>query len=244
MPIIDRLFLGFNAAQKRNLFYTVGIMCHKLGLESTTLGAVKTMMTDRFNAVPATSANAFAILGLLEGLNQLLQSLGLHCSCPRLFSASKRCTFWLPPFPSLPSITLVFLILELSNGGQLVFYITKKRKTKFPTLPHTEPGRPYIVFPLFLMIGGGTWSVAILQKLKKMDATVYIWYNSRWEARGAFFDRVHDPRNWATCTQFTSPERNLVKLKDGPKRSAGDEQDEQDEEVGVAGAKEAGQGLK
>ncbi|KAI8839379.1 hypothetical protein BJ741DRAFT_599179 [Chytriomyces cf. hyalinus JEL632] len=244
---IEKLFPGFTPAQKRNLlFYTIGIMCYKLGLESA-LGAVKTMMTERFNSNPATSANAFATLGLLEGLNQLMQSLGSIAVAPLIFRF-KTPHVLAVAISFFATLSLVFLILEPATGGKLVTYIVKNGKD-VPDPSTYGNWSPYILFPLFLLIGGAYGIIELIRrviprdivggdvaKLKKMDATVHIWYEVAGTG-GAFFSAFMIQKLghvYAMCVvpplfiaaavswfQVSSPERNLAKIQNGPKRSIG-----------------------
>ncbi|KAJ3232994.1 hypothetical protein HDU81_002561 [Chytriomyces hyalinus] len=242
---IEKLFPGFTPSQKRNLlYYTIGIMCYKLGLESA-LGAVKTMMTERFNSNPATSANAFATLGLLEGLNQLTQSCGSIAVAPLVFR------FKTPHVLSVAisffaALSLIFLIMEPATGGKLVTYIVKNGKD-VPDPSTYGNWSPYILFPFYLLIGGAYGIIELIRrviprdivggdaaKLKKMDATVHIWYEVAGTG-GAFISAFMIQKLghvYAMCVvpplfiaaafswfQVSSPERNLAKLENKPKRS-------------------------
>ncbi|KAI9328734.1 hypothetical protein BDR26DRAFT_923318 [Obelidium mucronatum] len=247
MSAIEKLFPGFTAEQKRNLlFYTVGIMCYKLGLESA-LGAVKTMMTERFNSNPETSGNAFAIIGLLEGLNQLCQSLGSIAVAPLIFRF-KTPRVLATAITVFAALALVFLIIEPATGGQVVSYITKNGKES-PDPKTYGNWTPYLIFPLFLSIGIAYGIIELIRrviprdivggdvaKLKKMDATVHIWYEVAGTS-GAFFSAfmiqklghvyamsVSPPLfilaafSW---WQVSSPERKISeKVLNAPKRSA------------------------
>ncbi|KAI9342278.1 hypothetical protein BDR26DRAFT_908253 [Obelidium mucronatum] len=200
-------------------------MCYKLGLESA-LGAVKTMMTERFNSNPETSANAFATIGLLEGLNQLCQSLGSIAVAPLIF---------------------LFLIIEPATGGQIVRFITVNGKES-PDPATYGKWTPYLLFPLFLAIGVAYGIVELIRrviprdivggdvaKLKKMDATVHIWYEVAGTG-GAFFSAFMIGKLghvYALCVspplfifaavswwQVSSPERKIPeKIANAPKRS-------------------------
>ncbi|KAJ3231006.1 hypothetical protein HDU81_004087 [Chytriomyces hyalinus] len=245
MSTIDKLFPGFTQEQKRNLlFYTVGIMCYKLGLESA-LGAVKTMMTERFNSNPATSANAFTTLGLLEGLNQLMQSLGSIAVAPLIFRF-KTPHVLSAAISFFAAISVVFLVLEPATGGKLVTYVTKNGK-EVPDPSTYGDWSPYLIFPLFLLIGGPYGIIELIRrviprdivggdvgKLKKMDATVHIWYEVAGTG-GAFFSAFMIQKLghvYAMCVvpplfiaaafswyQVSSPDRNMAKLKDRWKTS-------------------------
>ncbi|KAI8830827.1 hypothetical protein BJ741DRAFT_581170 [Chytriomyces cf. hyalinus JEL632] len=233
---VEKLFPGFTAEQKRNLlFYTIGIMCYKLGLESA-LGAVKTMMTERFNSNPATSANAFCRSTLLkEGKGtapahvnvKLMQSLGSIAVAPLIFRfktphvLSAAITFF-------AALSVVFLILEPATGGQIVSYIVKNGKD-VPDPSTYGNWSPYLLFPLFLLIGGAYGIIELIRrviprdivggdvaKLKKMDATVHIWYEVAGTG-GAFFSAFMIQK--LGHVYAISPERNLSKLADAPKRS-------------------------
>ncbi|KAI9349591.1 major facilitator superfamily domain-containing protein [Obelidium mucronatum] len=239
-------FPGFTAEQKRNLlFYTIGIMCYKLGLESA-LGSVKTMMTERFNSNPATSGNAFATIGLLEGLNQLCQSLGSIAVAPLIFRF-KTSRVLATAITFFAAITLVFLIMEPATGGQIVSYITKNGKES-PDPKTYGSWTPYILFPLFLSIGIAYGIIELIRrviprdivggdaaKLKKMDATVHIWYEVAGTS-GAFFSAFMIQKLghvYAMCVcpvlfiaaaaawyQITSPERKISAKVANVKRSA------------------------
>ncbi|KAI9328426.1 hypothetical protein BDR26DRAFT_912774 [Obelidium mucronatum] len=168
------MFPGFTAEQKRNLmFYTIGIMCYKFGIESA-LGSVKTMMTERFNSNPQTTANAFATIGILEGLNQLCQSLGSIAVAPLIFRFKT---------PRVLAVAITPI-----TGGQLS-----------PDPETYGNWTPYLIFPLFLAIGICHGIVELIRrviprdivggdstKLKVMDSSVHMWYEVAGTS-GAFF---------------------------------------------------------
>ncbi|KAJ3016194.1 UNVERIFIED_CONTAM: hypothetical protein HDU68_012371 [Siphonaria sp. JEL0065] len=243
----DKLFPGFTVQQKRNLFfYTVGIMCYKFGLESA-LGSVKTMMTERFNANPSTSSNAFATIGLLEGLNQLCQSLGSIAVAPLIYRF-KTPRVLATAITVFASLCLVFLIMEPITGGKLVIYVIKNGKNS-PDPETYGDWSPYIIFPLFLSIGVAYGIVELIRRviprdivggdasmLKKFDASVHIWYEVA-GTTGALFSAfmiqklghvyamsICPPLFLAAAyswSQVTSPERKIsAKIQNAPKRSA------------------------
>ncbi|KAI9342324.1 hypothetical protein BDR26DRAFT_836570 [Obelidium mucronatum] len=241
---IEKLFPGFTSEQKRNLlFYTIGIMCYKLGLESA-LGAVKTMMTERFNSNPETSPNAFAIIGLLEGLNQLCQSLGSIAVAPLIFRFKTPRVLG-SAILFFAALTLVFLIIEPATGGRIVTYLTVNGKES-PDPSTYGNWTPYLIFPLFLAIGIAYGIVELIRrviprdivggdvaKLKKMDATVHIWYEVAGTG-GAFFSAfmiqklghvyalIVSPPLFilaaASWLQVSSPDRN-IRVVNAPNRT-------------------------
>ncbi|KAI9328628.1 hypothetical protein BDR26DRAFT_873758 [Obelidium mucronatum] len=220
---IEKLFPGFTSTQKRDLlYYTIGIICYKLGLESA-LGSLKTMITERFNADPSTSANAFATIGLLDGLNTLCQALGAIALAISFFAAC----------------CLVFLIMEPIAGGRVIQYVTKNGK-RVPDTATYGSWTPWILFPLGFVIFISYGVIELIRrviprdivggdvnKLKKMDSHVA-------GTGGAFFSAYMIQtlgHVYALCTvpplflgaawcwyQLSSPERKVSNVE-GPKRS-------------------------
>ncbi|KAJ3016935.1 UNVERIFIED_CONTAM: hypothetical protein HDU68_011943 [Siphonaria sp. JEL0065] len=241
---IENLFPGFTAEQKRNLlFYTVGIVCYKLGLESA-LGSIKTMMTERFNSNASTSVNAFATIGLLEGLNTLCQALGAIAVAPLVFKF-KTPQVLAVAISFFAACCILFLVLEPATGGRAIEYIMKNGK-RVPDPSTYGSWNPYLLFPVCFMIFIAYGIIELIRrviprdivggdaaKLKKMDSTVHIW-NEVAGTGGAFFSAFMIQKLghvYAMCAvpplfiaaafawyKVTSPERKS-KSQESPKRS-------------------------
>ncbi|KAJ3234261.1 hypothetical protein HDU81_001546 [Chytriomyces hyalinus] len=237
MSQIEKLLPGFDANEKRNLaFYTFGIMCYKFGLESA-LGALKSMMTERFNSNPSTSANAFATIGILESLNQLMQTLGAIAAAPLIFRF-KTPRVLANAILVFAILNVVFLILEASTGGKVVSYMINKNGKSVPDPSTYGNWSPYIIFPLFLIIGVAYGVTELIrrviprdivggdvEKLKKMDSSVHMLYEIAGTA-GAFLSAFMIQKIghvYAMCLvppffftssfcmyKLQSPERNIV----------------------------------
>ena len=103
----------FTDAEARNvLFYALGIMLYKFGLE-TFLGSIAVTAADGFSA-----GSAFALLGALQGANQAAQAVGSIIVSP-LVARSPTSRVLASSVLGLALMSLVLIITEASTGGTL-----------------------------------------------------------------------------------------------------------------------------
>lgn len=188
----------FSPKEKRNiLFYIIGIMLYKFGLEAFN-GAVVTLATNRYDQdahMAGRSPQTFERIGLLSGLNQAFQCVGSILIAPLV----KR---W--PVRTVLSIsiivfaifTAVLMIIDASTGG----YIKPTNFTPNGTYDFSYYGRydTDIIIPIYCITGIAYGMVELIrriiprdivggdvEKLQRMDSLVHIFYEVSGTA-GAF----------------------------------------------------------
>eukprot|EP00128_Syssomonas_multiformis_P011615 Colp12_sorted_trinity150504_noHs@16414 len=173
---------SFSTIEKRNIaLYIIGIMCYKFALESY-LTSINNLAVGRFGK----GAQA---LGILVGFNQAMQCVGSILVAPvvRWFSTKGvlSTSIWL-----FAIVSALIPIVNAATGG---------------LLPTNEDNQNYgdwnanIIFPIFLLSGVFHGIVELIrrviprdvvggdvEKLKRMDATVHIFYEVAGTG-GAFF---------------------------------------------------------
>ncbi|KAI5803979.1 major facilitator superfamily domain-containing protein [Peziza echinospora] len=165
---------AYSAMERRNIaIYVVGIMFYKLGLEAFN-GSIVTLATDRFKAT-----NAFEKLGVLQGLNQAFQCVGAILIAPLIKRWPTR-TVLAVAVSIFGILTAVLLIVDASTGG----------KIKVPGGKVTYGSwNPNALFPIYCSTGIAYGMVELIRrviprdivggdvnKLRRMDATVHIFY--------------------------------------------------------------------
>lgn len=103
----------FSDDEARNvLFYVLGIMLYKFGLEAY-LGSVAVTAADGFSAT-----TAFALLGALQGANQAAQCVGSILVAPLVAKAAtnrvQAASVW-----GLGLMSITLIALEAATGGTL-----------------------------------------------------------------------------------------------------------------------------
>ncbi|KAF9163721.1 hypothetical protein BGX21_000740 [Mortierella sp. AD011] len=167
----------FTALERRNIIiYMVGIM-----LEAFT-GSITLLATDRFKG------STFENLAILQGLNQAFQCVGSIAIAPLIKRFPTRSVLS-AAIALFGLLSAVIIVIEVSTGG------------KVPLDGKTRSGSwsPYILFPVYSIIGICHGMVELIRrvipkdivggdviKLKRMDATVHIFYEVAGTA-GAFF---------------------------------------------------------
>eukprot|EP00026_Physarum_polycephalum_P007360 Phypoly_transcript_07419.p1 GENE.Phypoly_transcript_07419~~Phypoly_transcript_07419.p1 ORF type:complete len:537 (+),score=55.41 Phypoly_transcript_07419:76-1611(+) len=157
----------FTSLEKRNIaLFIAGIMCFKFGFESLG-GSVAQFVLSRFLT---DSVSTLSLLLILYGISQSLGSM-LVSQLIRVFRASTVIAAAMIVFAALVS---TYILLEFFTGGTL-----------------TKEGNwdPYLIFPIYICIGGCLGVMELVrrvipafivgtdsEKLKKMDATVHIFY--------------------------------------------------------------------
>lgn len=155
----------FTPKEKKNItLFIIGIMCFKFAFESLG-GSVNQFVLQRIPSVSTLS-----LLVIFYGIAQSLGSI-LVSQLVRVFRASKVISCAIGLFASLG---LLYIIIDASTGG---------------TRQHRGSWNPYIIFPIYIAMGGCLGVMELVrrvipshivgtdpEKLKKMDATVHIFY--------------------------------------------------------------------
>ncbi|KAF8985762.1 hypothetical protein CPC16_010169 [Podila verticillata] len=174
---------NFTSIEKRNLvIYMAGIMMYKFGLEAFT-GSITLLAQDRFKM-----ESRYTNLAILQGLNQAFQCVGSIAIAPliRRFPTKSVLSGSIFCFALLSAL---IIIIDVATGGQIAVGKTQ-RYGEWNSL---------ILFPIYSIIGICHGMVELIRrvipkdivggdvlKLKRMDATVHIFYEVAGTA-GAFF---------------------------------------------------------
>ncbi|KAF9201982.1 hypothetical protein BGZ59_002407 [Podila verticillata] len=174
---------NFSSIEKRNLvIYMAGIMMYKFGLEAFT-GSITLLAQDRFKM-----ESRYTNLAILQGLNQAFQCVGSIAIAPliRRFPTKSVLSGSIFCFALLSAL---IIIIDVATGGQIAVGKTQ-RYGEWNSL---------ILFPIYSIIGICHGMVELIRrvipkdivggdvlKLKRMDATVHIFYEVAGTA-GAFF---------------------------------------------------------
>ncbi|KAK7512315.1 hypothetical protein IWZ03DRAFT_55600 [Phyllosticta citriasiana] len=177
----------FSPAEKRNIaLYIAGIMCYKFGLEAFN-GSITALATNRYDweaEQAGVKAKTFQRVGLLQGLNQAFQCVGAILIAPlikrwptRLVLSAAIIVFGV--------LTALLLIIDASTGGKIrpssvtddddySYYGDYNTDGMIPV--YTIAGIAYGMVELIRrviprdIVGGN------VQKLRRMDALVHIFY--------------------------------------------------------------------
>ncbi|KAG0345283.1 hypothetical protein BG004_003819 [Podila humilis] len=176
-------FEDFTALERRNvLIYMAGIMMYKFGLEAFT-GSITVLITERF-----TDQNNFRNLGALQGLNQAFQCVGSIAIAPliRRFPTKSVLSGSILCFGLFSAL---IMIIDASTGGS----------TPLNGVQRKGDWNSLLLFPIYSVIGIFHGMVELIRrviprdivggdvlKLKRMDATVHVFYEIAGTA-GAFF---------------------------------------------------------
>ncbi|KAK9357180.1 hypothetical protein V1504DRAFT_482263 [Lipomyces starkeyi] len=192
-------FRQFTPMEKRNIaIYIVGIMLYKFGIEAFN-GSIIALATNRYDYDAITSnttARTFERVGLLTGLNQAFQCVGSILIAPLI----KR----FPTKNVLSCAILVFgiftailLIVDAATGGTFVPEAFRDEHPKDDFSYYGDYNTDGII-PIFCVTGIAYGMVELIrrviprdivggnvQKLRRMDALVHIFYEVAGTA-GAF----------------------------------------------------------
>lgn len=177
----------FSAKERRNIvLYILGIMLYKFGLEAFN-GSITALATNRYDydaEVAGTPKKTFERVGLLQGLNQAFQCVGAILIAPlikrwptRLVLSCAIVMFGL--------LTAILLIVDAATGGRIrpssitddedfSYYGDYDTDGMIPI--YTIAGIAYGMVELIRrviprdIVGGN------VQKLRRMDALVHIFY--------------------------------------------------------------------
>lgn len=161
----DEVKVEFTKKEKRNIsLFIAGIMCFKFAFESLG-GSVNQFVLNRIPGV-----TTLALLVIFYGIAQSVGSI-LVSQLVRVFRASRVISFFIACFAGLG---LLYILLEACTGG---------------TQTTAGNWNPYGIFPIYICMGGCLGVMELVRrvipsnivgtnpdKLKKMDATVHIFY--------------------------------------------------------------------
>ncbi|KAF9983650.1 hypothetical protein BGZ65_001580, partial [Modicella reniformis] len=176
-------FADFSRQETRNvIIYVVGIMMYKFGLEAFT-GSITLLATDRFN-----KESAFANLAILQGLNQAFQCVGSIAIAP-LIKRYPTKSVLATSIGLFGILSALIVIIDVATGG----------RTPLGGAQRYGNWNTIILFPIYCIIGICHGMVELIRrviprdvvggdviKLKRMDATVHVFYEVAGTA-GAFF---------------------------------------------------------
>jgi len=167
--------------------YILGIMLYKLGYESFQ-GSITSLATNRYD-FESQGRITFQRTGLLQGMNLLAQCLGSIIAAPLIKRFSTRLVL-LFAVVAFALISTVLLIVDVRTGGKL--------KPKEWETTHAADDFSYygtyatdLVFPVYCSAGVVYGMVELIrrviprdivgtkvQKLKRMDAIVHVFYEA------------------------------------------------------------------
>ncbi|KAK0434497.1 hypothetical protein EV421DRAFT_1339633 [Armillaria borealis] len=169
------IWRSYTFEERRNIaFYVGGIMFYKLGLEFFN-GSITTLATDRF-----AQADTFTKLGAAEGVNQAAQCVGAILIAPLIMRFPTRTVLGVSVlFFSL--MTMILLVVDAATGGKM------RESASSPT--HYGSWNPNAIFIIWTLSGVAYGMVELIRriipcdivggdvgKLRRMDATVHIFY--------------------------------------------------------------------
>jgi hypothetical protein len=190
----------FSPVERRNIaLYIIGIMLYKVGIEAFN-GSIIALATNRYDwdaQVNKTTPKTFERVGLLTGLNQAFQCIGSILIAPLVRRAPTRVVLAIAVFV-FGLCTAVLLIVDAATGGTFVpakwrkdhpkdqfdYYGTYNTDGMIPI--YSVAGIAYGMVELIRrviprdIVGGN------VQKLRRMDAVVHIFYEVAGTS-GAFF---------------------------------------------------------
>lgn len=184
MPSARAIWDSYNGVEKRNIgIYIAGIMCYKVGLEFFN-GSITTLASDRFK-----QAEAFTKLGAAQGVNQAAQCVGAILIAPLVKRWPTRTVLSIAIL-TFGLMTTLLLIIDAATGGQ--FKDIENNKVRYGNWP------PNLIFFIWTVSGIAYGMVELIRrvipadivggdvnKLRRMDATVHIFYEIAGTA-GAF----------------------------------------------------------
>ncbi|PGH21319.1 hypothetical protein AJ80_03370 [Polytolypa hystricis UAMH7299] len=183
-------WVSFSPVEKRNIcLYILGIMLYKFGLEAFN-GSIVALATNRYDYdafLTGTTPKTFERVGLLTGLNQAFQCIGSILIAPLVRRAPTKLVLSVAVFV-FGVFTVILLIMDASTGGSFVpasfrdnhpkndFHYYGKYNTDGMIPIYCVTGIAYGMVELIRrviprdIVGGN------VQKLRRMDALVHIFY--------------------------------------------------------------------
>lgn len=181
---------GFSQTEKRNMaIYIAGIMLYKLGLEAFN-GSIISLATRRYDQdarLAGVASRAFERVGLLTGLNYAFQCVGAIMIAPLVKRFPTR-TVLATAILVFALMTAILIIVDASTGGRM--------KPAEWDLHHADNDFAYFgsyntdgIIPIYCVTGVVYGMVELIrrviprdivggdvQKLRRMDALVHIFY--------------------------------------------------------------------
>jgi hypothetical protein len=194
MSIVDSFRL-FTKDEKRNIaIYITGIMLYKFGLEAFN-GSITALATNRYDQDAdnaGVTRNTFERLGLLQGLNQAFQCVGSILIAPLIKQFPTKLVLAVAIF-CFGILTSILLIVDGATGGTL-----KPKGAKSDDFSYYGTYETDGIIPIYCFTGIAYGMVELIrrviprdivggnvQKLRRMDALVHIFYEVAGTA-GAF----------------------------------------------------------
>ncbi|CAF3657568.1 unnamed protein product [Rotaria sp. Silwood1] len=179
----------FSAKEKRNImFYIIGIMLYKFGLEAFN-GSIVTLATNRYDhdaMVSGISSNTFERVGLISGLNQAFQCIGSILVAPLTKRWPTRTVLSISIFV-FALFSAILLIVDAATGGRVQppdFVPTNNTVYMYYGRYNTNG-----IIPIYCITGIAYGMVELIrrviprdivgdngEKLQKMDALVHVFY--------------------------------------------------------------------
>lgn len=185
----------FSPEEKKNIgIYIIGIMLYKFGLEAFN-GSIIALATNRYDydaERAGTAENTFERIGLLGGLNQACQCVGAILIAPLIKRYPTKIVLSTAIF-CFGILTAILLIVDGATGGTL-----KPAGAKSSDFSYYGDYKTDGIIPIFCLTGIAYGMVELIrrviprdivggnvQKLRRMDALVHIFYEIAGTA-GAF----------------------------------------------------------
>lgn len=176
----------FTREEKKNIaIYIVGIMLYKFGLEAFN-GSITALATNRYDndaRIAGVPANTFERVGLLQGLNQAFQCVGAILIAPLIKRFPTKLVLAVAVF-CFGVLTAVLLIVDGATGGRL-----KPAGAEADDFSYYGGYKTDGIIPIFCFTGIAYGMVELIrrviprdivggnvQKLRRMDAMVHIFY--------------------------------------------------------------------
>lgn len=199
IAFITEAWRGFSPAEKRNIaIYIAGIMLYKFGLEAFN-GSITALATNRYDydaKLAKVNPRTFEKVGLLTGLNQAFQCVGSILIAPLVKRFPTKNVLACAIFV-FGLFTAILLIVDGATGGSFIPAQYRKKHPKNEYWYYGDFNTDGII-PIFCVTGIAYGMVELIrrviprdivggnvQKLKRMDAMVHIFYEIAGTA-GAF----------------------------------------------------------
>ncbi|EON63214.1 hypothetical protein W97_02441 [Coniosporium apollinis CBS 100218] len=176
----------FSGVEKRNIMiYIGGIMLYKFGLEAFN-GSIVALATNRYDneaKLTGTTARTFERVGLLVGLNQAFQCVGSILIAPLIKRFQTKMVLASAIFV-FAIFTALLMIIDAATGGTLKPKGAKSSDWSYYGTYNTDG-----MIPIYCLTGIAYGMVELIrrviprdivggnvQKLRRMDALVHIFY--------------------------------------------------------------------
>ncbi|KAF7502640.1 hypothetical protein GJ744_005415 [Endocarpon pusillum] len=180
--------------KKNTAIYIVGIMLYKFGLEAFN-GSITAVATNRYDndaRIAGVPANTFERVGLLQGLNQAFQCVGSILIAPLIKRFPTKLVLAVAVF-CFGILTAILMIVDGTTGGRL-----KPGGAEADGFSYYGSYNTDGIIPIFCFTGIAYGMAELIrrviprdivggnvQKLRRMDAMVHIFYEVSGTA-GAF----------------------------------------------------------